>query len=185
MRIQHVESEVEIIGATEGRSSGVHISDIYGSLFKRLDPKRYAKDGPINPIYLAIGLAWERYLEERLIASGVNCERPAEQMTIGKIAFSPDLIIVNGEDRIGEIKVTWMSDVGNLDDPKFNKYHAQAMAYCKQYGFRHARFYVLFVVGDYKGSGPTFRVYDIEYTVQEIEENWSALMNHARHEGLV
>lgn len=166
------------------RSPGLHVSEIYGDLFQDLEPKRYSRDSAPNPIRLAVGLAWEAWLEQVLVKFDVM--RPGELVSDEGIAYSPDLFVINGTNRIGEIKATWMSCASGLDDPKFDKWIVQAKIYCHWTDMKGARFYVLFMNGDYKlNREPTFKVWDVDFTERELLENHMMLMNHARHKGLL
>src|SRR3990167_1437639 len=96
-------------------STGLHMSDIYGRLYEKLEPKRYAHNPDEDPerrkALLATGLAIEQYTERLLIAASIDAQRPPEFRTPDEhgIAFSPDLLLYNGSVRGGEIKVTFMS----------------------------------------------------------------------------
>src|SRR5690242_4306817 len=88
------------------RSPGLHASDIYGDLFKYLEPNSYDKGGDMNPLLLALGTAWELHFEYLLRANGIDAQRPGEFLSPEGIAYSPDLLIFNGVTRVGEIKLT-------------------------------------------------------------------------------
>lgn len=172
-----------------GRSEGLHASDIYGDLFKDLEPERYGEwDGSLDPdsLMTAIGLAWEVHLEKMLVLGGHLVARPPECRSPEGIYYSPDLLVVNGEDRIGEIKVTWQSSRTDLNDPKFDKYLVQNKFYCYHEQMNLARFYILYMRGDYRNrSWPVFKIWDVVYTDRELRENNTMLLNHARHKGLL
>src|SRR3990167_5129229 len=116
------------------RGKGLHASDIYGDFYKKLNPKKYAKgdiDAAQLDLLFAIGLAWEQYLEKVLIANGELVARPGELESPEGIKFSPDLLIVNGCDRIGEIKATYQSSRTCVPGEKqFEKYLSQIRLYC-------------------------------------------------------
>lgn len=113
------------IGESGGaRAPGLHASDIYGSLYQELEPKRYRNDGePPPPMLLETGLIFETALEEglaRRFATSTTAEqiiRPGEFTHSDTfdghaftLAYNPDLHIYNGVGlRVGEIKATWMS----------------------------------------------------------------------------
>jgi len=162
------------------------MSDIYNSLYRDLEPGKYS-DGAPNPIKLAMGLAWETYFERCLIGSGVDASRPGEFTTDEGIIGSPDLLIFNGHEKIGEIKLTYYSASTDLSDPKFGKWLTQVMGYGHYLQIPRVRFYVLFVNGAYREGkrDPVLRVYDIEFSNRELKENWDMLMNHARQKNLI
>lgn len=171
------------------RSPGVHASDIYGSLYKQLFPKRYdyGDDGG-NPLLMALGTAWEKHFEYLLRANGVEVERPDEFMSPEGIAYSPDLIIFNGVTRLGEIKYTSMSADGmpeeetNVLPEKLDKYLCQMMLYAFWLGLQDAWLAVLF---NHQPWNPQFRMFDLHWEKVELVDNHAMLMNHARHEGLI
>jgi len=182
-------SDLELLAPSEGRSEGLHMSDIYGALYQKLDPKRYGKPGaprdPAGTLRMAVGVAWERYLEERLAASGSDAQRPAEQMTSDGVAYSPDLLLEGGA-VVGEIKATWLSSRTDPHHPKFGKWLTQAAAYCRAQGVARCRFYVLHLNGNYSDNrNPTLNVWDIEFTQQELEDNWASLHNFATKEQML
>lgn len=174
------------------RSGGLHVSDIYNDMYQQLDPAKYkpfeedAAD-PQRDLQLALGLAWEQYLEKCFIAAGLDIKRPGEFKTAEGVAFSPDLIITeNGEQRVGEIKLTRMGLADTLTHPKFSKWLTQAKTYCYHLGIPQARFYVLFINGDYKERrGPHLCAYDISFTEAGLVENWVKLVNHAESRGML
>lgn len=186
MRVTPVDHGLNLLQSVGTRSDGLHISDLYNSYYQASDPKRYKSDGAPNIIKMALGLAWEAYLERCLIASGVNAERPGEFTTDEGIAFSPDLLIVNGQDRGGEIKLTYMSESDALDDPKFMKWHSQMMLYGHHLGLNQWRMYALYINGDYKKQrDPVLRAYDIEYSAREMREEWQTMCRHGRQRRLL
>lgn len=174
------------------RGEGLHASDIYGSFFKQLNPKKYSSDMDplLQDILFAIGLAWEQYLEKVLIANGELVARPGELESPEGVKYSPDLLVVNGHDRIGEIKVTHMSSRDCVPgNEKFEKYLCQVKAYCYWAGIPRARFYVLYLHGDWRrgedGKLMDFKMWDVDFTMRELKENHQMLMAHAENEGML
>jgi|AP59_1055472.scaffolds.fasta_scaffold133050_1 hypothetical protein len=167
------------------------MSDIYGSLYKALEPKRYNQRlaESTRDAYQAAGLSFEEMLEEGL--RNRLASKPGELVSEEGIICTPDLVVFNGETRVGEIKLTWMSsrevprDVANSFPPKFDKYFTQIMAYCHVLETPHARLLAFFVNGDYKPPVPELLAWDIEFSRQELDENWSMLLNHAKAEGML
>lgn len=163
------------------RALGVHASDIYGSLYQRLEPKRYAKDEPMDWNLVALGLAWEQYLERRLHALGINATRPGEFTSPHGFTYTPDLFVFNGEFRVGEIKLTTMSNRGWPKDPKFDKWMTQVKLYCHELQTPYATFYPIFV----RNGTAKFCPVDVEFSQRELRDNFQTLMSHARSEGLL
>ena len=124
------------------RGKGRHMSELYGSLYADLEPKRYGKKATTNDApreRWGIGMAFEEMLEAGLSARVFNenpaeqimrpgefetlhtedCSKPKERRTYGcgcvcggGVLFTPDLIIDNGHTRVGEIKLNSMSAKG-------------------------------------------------------------------------
>jgi hypothetical protein len=182
MKIISLDQPLDIDAAAPApRSIGLHVSTIYNDLYQDLDPDRYSKDGEPHQILMAIGLSWEQWLERTLIAMGECVARPGELISPEGIIYSPDLHVLNGVERLGEIKSTCMSSREGIEAPKFAKWHCQAKIYCYWTSIPRMRFYVLFLRGDYrKGDGfPEFKVWDVEYGARELQENRCMLINHA------
>lgn len=180
------------------RSPGLHLSDIYGALFKERFPERYDKPDKGNKdIYFEIGFALELMIEMGLKLR--HAYRPEEHRTEEGIYYSPDLLIEEGNKIIlGEIKCTWLSSKEvprekhiNAFPPKFDKYLVQMKGYCRSLGTPYARLFVFFVNGKWncklrrEEPTPELLVWDLTFNEQELEENWHMLMNYARSRGML
>ena len=169
------------------RSPGLHASDIYGDLFRKLEPKRYT-DEPMNGPLVALGSAWERYFEMLLEVNDIIAYRPKEMISPEGIAFSPDLIINATPRRVGEIKLTSMSlddipdDTTNNLPEKFDKYLVQMKLYAHWLGLTHGWLAILSIRKPY---APEFRAFNLGFTAAELQDNYTMIMNHARHEGML
>jgi len=165
----------------------LHASEIYGSYYRQLDPKRYGGNNDPDLLF-AEGLAWEQYFEKVLIANGVQCFRPGEQIGEWKgklVAYSPDLIVVNGHDRIGEIKKTWKSSRLKPTDKDFAKYLTQGRMYAYFQGIPRLTYYVDHTVGNWRDyTFPQLRIWDIDFTKREMADEMKTMMQHAEDEGL-
>ena len=191
MRIVPVEHGLQdLIGKSVGpRSEGLHMSDIYGSLFQELEPKRYAhKPGEELPLLrFEAGLALENILEQGLRQRLV--ERPGEFTTKEGIIFSPDLIMFNGTTRVGEMKLTWMTsgdaprEIVNGFPQRWDKWVVQMQSYCHCLETADARLIGFFINGPYPKDHkytPELLAWDITFSKREMDENWTMLMNHAK-----
>lgn len=183
----------DIVGISPGGRTHekLHISDIYGRYFDVVTPRKPNKFiEEAKPLYMEAGLAFEQLLEDAF-KKRLCGERPGELVTEEGIVYSPDLILFNGVTRLGEVKVTWLS---NRDVPReasngfpavFDKYFVQMMAYCKHLETPYARLIAYFVNADYRPPRPELLAWDIEFSRREIEENWRKLLNVARAEGML
>ena len=80
---------------------------------------------------------------------------------------------------VHEVKATYKSTrtVGDLSSQWM--WLAQIKAYCKGLDTRHARLHVLFLCGDYTYPiKPVLKVWDIEFTQEEIDANWELLRDY-------
>ena len=186
------------------RSTGLHMSDIYGRLYEKLEPKRYKHDPDEDPerrkALLAVGLAVEQYTERLLVAAGIDAQRPPEFRTPDEygIAFSPDLLLYNGGVRGGEIKVTFMSTNGlpettSRDFPeRMSKYLCQMKVYGHNLEIPEWVLFGWFLKGDYvKAKGKAdpflaeFRIFQFTFTAREMQDEYRVLLNFARTEGML
>ncbi len=183
------------------RGKGLHMSQLYDALYQDLEPGRYTGGTP-DPLRLEVGLSLEAVLEEGFKKRFV--ERPGEfvEPEYG-IIFSPDLIIFNSHVRVGEMKLTWLStrevprEPSNSFPVKFAKYVTQMACYCHCLETPYARLIGFFINGDYawirRGSrmrqgshpGPELLAWDIQFTARELKEEWDAVINHAKHAGIL
>lgn len=110
---------------------------------------------------------------------------PARYVRVGELTKdgligTPDLVDAT-DWAILEVKLTWMSSRHDAESEKFWKYWTQVKAYCAMLGTRLARLHVCHINGDYKKDrGPTYNVWEQEFTQQELDENWLMLQNEAR-----
>lgn len=187
------------------RSGGLHMSDIYNSLYEALYPKRYTQ-GELPLAKLEAGMVFEEMLEEGFKVRLASTGRPGEFMTPEGVAYSPDLLIFNGDTTLGEIKLTWYScryapvsreqaeaagqphlanDRDEFDSERFDKWFTQIKAYCYHLKLHKARLIVCFVNGNYKPPTPVVLAWDLQFSQRELDENWAMLLNHARSEGML
>lgn len=186
MLVTPIDHGLTYIGKSTGaRSTGLHMSDLYNGYFQDLEPHKYDKSKPMNPMHLEMGLAWENMLEdglkERLTAttSGEEIQRPGEFVTDGGIAFSPDLLIYAEVPpvRLGEIKLTWMSSREMPKEPqdfslpkRFRKWEMQIMAYLFHLEMLHARLYSFHVNGEYAWMKKTPKAQSARAAVSKVVE---------------
>ena len=163
------------------RSPGLHLSAIISDLMMDLDPKKYGGEMDWNRV--ESGVTFERLLEKALISRNPLLIRPGEFSKDG-IACSPDgLNRLDGS--IVEYKFTWKSSRYPITDDRFWAWLVQIKGYCYVLGTTRATLYVLFVNGNYTNFSPILKPWALEFTPEELSDNWAMLVNHARHKGLL
>lgn len=179
------------------RSSGLHLSHIYGDLNRALGKQ---KENGFNEEdldeFAQIGFLWERILEHYL-AELTALSDPGRFMRLGElrsaegVVMTPDYLdldfLGNGSCELGleEWKVTWRSvrQAENLEQNHW-KWLVQIKGYCRELGTRRARLRALYLVGNWRDRiVPTPKCWEMEFTPRELEDNWEMLMGHARRKG--
>jgi hypothetical protein len=150
-----------------------------------------------------IGLAWEDwYLKNVLVLDGV--EKHPGEFKLDGIYMSPDGLSEEGVEstdtivtqrskkqgvtyvRVHELKATYKSTntVGETVEElqKQWMWMTQIKGYCNAAGSNHASLHVLFLCGNYKMPiRPVLRVYDLEFTNQELAETWELIVEGRDH----
>ena len=172
-----IADEFPLTGSGDRTIGKLHLSDIYTDLDKTLFPKNSTAD-LTNKLWGEVGFLWEMVLS-RALADHCS-ERPGEVELDGVIGspdgFDPDTQVLD------EYKCTWRS-IKNAKPENVWKWMVQVKGYCKMLGVATVRFHILYLMGDYKGSGPLYRSYLFSFTQREIDENWTMLLNHAKLRG--
>ncbi len=123
------------------------------------------------------------------------------------IHYNPDLLVWNGVLRVTEIKSTWMwSGVSHEDiedakqgvkkalvkvtqlltDPKYDKYKCQLKFYLYMLRQKLGRLYIFFVTANGRPPFPAQLLgWDLDFTDQELELNYTMLMNYAISKGMI
>ncbi len=193
MKWKEIEHGLELAKPTEGyiRTPGLHASDIYGSFYKSLDPKRYDKRDekgeplPFDLTKMELGSSFEEALEP-VLAQRLLGDRPGEFTSPEGIIYSPDHLFTGESSLVlGEFKLTWYSMVGFPTNEKFAKWLTQIMLYLYWLELTECLLYVLFVNGNYKPPSPVLRCLRLTFTPQELAEEHATLMRHARKKGLL
>lgn len=174
------------------RSSGVHASDLLKILHPQ--PKGRETEEDQLRIYGLLGLAFEdraelalQVLSERKDWPWV-CERSDEVAEDG-VACSPDILLAPKNPKTHQLqelslKVTWkscahtpMHEEGENDFPKNHQYYLdQCLTYARPLGTDSAVLLVYYVCGIWRPPQPQIHAWDLEFSQQEIAENWQALM---------
>jgi len=180
---------------TEAREEGLHLGAVIKSLMDR-SGMGYPKDGGFTDLELAaeIGLLWELALSK--IMREKYAVRPP-QMEVDGIWMSPDGVgdvdplgsLSVGPDPQGKVpvvveeyKATWQGSrrvaVDNF------RYMTQVKSYCRALDTKVAVMRIFHIMGDYKGSGPLYRVSRIEFSGWELDQNWDMILKEKERMGL-
>lgn len=161
--------------STMVRSSGVHLSGIIKYILQTGGLLQADEFGADMPLAMCVGMAWEAFIVQ-LWPDFIW--QPGE-VTRDGIIGSPDGIT---GDCLEEVKATWMSRLeksetkGVTPPPRkitdMKRWMLQLAGYCYMMGLTRARMHVLWVMGDYRGSGPQYFTYLLEFTRQELERTW-------------
>jgi hypothetical protein len=143
---------------------------------------------PTAVLRICIGLAWEEWyipqLQEvldhpgEMLMDGVYLSHDGESLSSVMITPATEEWVV----LVHEIKSTYKSTrtVGDLTAQFM--WLAQIKAYCKAKATRYAMLHVLFLCGDYTYPiRPLIRKWLIEFTQQELDENWQLLLDYRDH----
>lgn len=197
----------ERLGMSAGpRTRGVlHLSDIYKVLMQRIQPKRFDKTKPMDLKRVEIGLLYETVLEQGL-ADKYATVRPGEIVGTMLNAAGHEVPVYMSPDGVNpdlmageEYKATYMSSrdgmveeveaggvVYQIARDKFVHWFIQMMGYAKWLEVQTFILRVLFLCGDYTYPiTPQFHSYRIEFTEEQIDDNWLMLNRIAIEEGLI
>jgi hypothetical protein len=167
------------------RSAGLHLSTIYADI-EKMFLTRDEMDEVTLSTYRAGGFLWERMFESAFadsLSSG-DIVRPGEWEADGIIG-SPDYIDITRW-RVVETKCTWRSsNKWEALEKNFWVWLVQIKGYCRMVGTQEALLHVMFMNGNYKGSGPQIKSVELRFTQNEIKQNWSMITNHARKRGML
>jgi hypothetical protein len=167
------------------RAPGLHLTAVIKSLMNKLGHGKTAPGWEMN-VCADIGFLWEdalawAYRDKRM---GCTCHgitgdifRPPP-MQIDGIWMSPDGVgpdIEGGEPWANhEYKCTWRSvNKSPLDDFYWS---TQFQSYARGLGTRVTIVHVMYLLGDYKGSGPLHRVWRIVWDTDYMEQTWGMIL---------
>lgn len=175
MEVTELNIKIDLKGSGVPRSKGVHLTDIRNHILKATGQM---PDSDWN-LELAgeVGFIWENVLS-KVLGERLGT-RPGEFSSAEGIIISPDGIGVHplNDDLLvlEEYKVTWAS----INTKKIEEYwpwEFQTKSYCHVLNLKDVIYHILYLMGDYRGSGPMMKSYHIEYMEEEIEENWENIV---------
>lgn len=165
------------------RSPGTHVSDLLKSMAVRtgkLDDSEEEEDS--LELRMMMGLAWEEWLAKQLTQ-----QFPSILFRFGELV--EDLIIGTPyayepmNNVIHEFEMTWKTSARDIESQwvwlsRCRSYCYLARELARELDYPdclEAWLHVLYVNGDYNGSGPQYKVYQCEFTRQEVGSLWSQL----------
>ena len=159
------------------RSPGRHLSEVVKYIMTKIEPKRFAGGGKIDPLMAAGGFIWEDALSWVL----------GRQLGLRQIEVEQDGIFITldgfnrAQWRTREAKSTKISAANPIASEKFWHWHVQVMGGCKAMDATECEIVVLHVNGSYELGGgrfgePVANAWVVSYTPREIEENWRMIL---------
>lgn len=187
--IPSVRPAPDIGGHALVRSPGPHVSDIIRDLEHRIT--KPGKRRPYDELlpeerkrmgaHVEMGWAWEEIVRAAMLRTyyrGLDRFVSVGEVELDGIFGTPDW--VDCEDVcVEEFKATWRSSRRQIQVDYWH-WFVQMKAYCRMLDMRIARLRVFFVNGDYRDSGPQFRLWQIEFSLLELDKNWSMLLQHSK-----
>lgn len=196
----------ELVGGIEGdlsvpdeRSPGWHQSDIIRDLENVIiKPGQRLPDVDMTDderntmlLYRELGFAWEVILEtvfKRRRIDGLDSRKFLKQPENCKdgIYQTSDAVYLGGKRdprRVLEYKLTFRSMArASLDrfESEFWSWMVQLKGNCYGWDTRLASIFMFFVCGDYRPQVPRTKRYDIAFTDEELQDNWSMLLAHRK-----
>lgn len=159
------------------REPGIHVSGVIQYIMEKLEKRK--DSGWDMDTTQRLGLLFEETL------AMVYGEGHVPSLGAINVEVSPGLFVwftPDGYDPrqriVHEYKFWWRS--ARTYQPSFDfKVMAQVKSYCKVLGVNEAWLTVMFIMGEYKGKGPLPIRFELEFTDEELQDNWEMLVNHA------
>ncbi len=169
------------------RSEGLHLTTIIRDLMDKSGLKTPKSSWNMNTTQ-SVGFIWEETLslawEERLSRAFASLlDKEMGWYNTGELNLDGIIMTPDGYDPnnmiLQEAKCTWKSSKNKPID-NFS-WMVQTKAYCRALCIDKVMFHVLYLMGDYKASGPIYEPWLITFKPHEIEENWQMLQNHKEY----
>jgi hypothetical protein len=164
-----------ILGSGLHRAEGCHLTDITRYVMDTIDPITTKFDNP--QLTMEMGFIWEDLLS---LVLGNRLGKRISDVQRNGIYLNPDGLgadpLIRHSLAVEEYKCTWRS-VNRLPTENI-RWMMQVKAYCHALGIPVAVMHNLHVNGNYKGSGPLPVSYRIEFTNQELKDNWAVILDN-------
>ena len=150
---------------------------------------------PVAILRISIGLAWEEWYIPTILGPVMGVMDHPGEMEVDGVYMTHDgeslsSVVADRSDvnitplvlMVHEVKATYKrtNTVKDLRDQWM--WIAQVKGYCKGLGTRFAVVHVLFLCGDYSYPiKPQLRVWQLEFTQEEIDTNWDLLMEYKQY----
>lgn len=176
MRLTELGETFPILGSGLPRAEGLHLTDVITYILDTINPRI---GGGFDDIELTaeVGFMWEDLLS---LVLGNRLGKRLNDIQCDGIYCNPDGLGFDplnlNEVALEEYKCTWKS-MKKLPTEVL-KWMMQVKGYCHALGLKVVIFHVLYLMGDYfkEHHGPQARSFRIEFTEEEIEENWNVIL---------
>lgn len=183
----------DVVRSSAGRSDGLHVSEIIRDLENRITKpgQRNKRENMTEEErarldrFALLGFTWETVLSEHMeqrmspLVEDPATLLPQTEIEKDGIFMTPDSFDA-ATATLHEYKCTWKSAArfDNLE-VEFWAWLVQIKAYCWAWHINRCRLVVFFVMGDYRSNFPIIKHVLLEFTEEELEENWEMLKRHA------
>jgi hypothetical protein len=185
MKISKIPFNLQLVN-DHSRSPGVHLSQVIKKVGLKVGyiPPQFASEDSMNATKVCMGLAWEDHLAAHQHPDILY--HPGELVLDG-IAMTPDGLSFVDDGILHEFKLTWKSMKKENDLEGEWLWICQMMSYCKAAGLTRAWLHVLWVNGNYKygdaeNGGVQYRIYQFDFTKQELNDNWATIQRNSTPE---
>lgn len=172
-----------IVPDTSVRAPGLHVSAIIKDILIAMNRTKYGDDvTPAVRRRWEIGFLWEEALSAAMARRHNNKRAHVllqQEIEFEGVFMTPDAVNIRRW-HLEEFKATWKSSAHDIQGAEYFHWRIQIMAYLHALKMRRCILRVLFINGDYRGSGPIARAWALRFTPRELAENWMMLSAHAR-----
>ncbi len=157
----------------------LHLTDIISDLEREVFPVTSDKQRLKNRHFAEVGFLFEDILSQAF--------RDKLGKRIGEIEYQGIIGTPDGIDFEGwlleEYKCTWRSS--KTQPHNMWRWLVQIKGYLKmlQFEMTQCKMRILYLNGNYKGSGPEYKEYMLSFIQEEIDNNWDMLQAHAKRKG--